>query len=60
LRNVRKPSLGRVFAAGLAAVLVAVAAPGLARAGNQGDRDRPFVPQSLLDAATANKHQTFT
>jgi serine protease AprX len=43
----------------LAAVLVAVAAPGVARAGTGGDRDRPFVPQSLLDAATASKHQTF-
>jgi serine protease AprX len=59
LRNARKLQLGRVGAAALAAVLVAVAAPGLARAGNGGDRDRPFVPQSLLDAATANKRQTF-
>src|SRR5215207_484706 len=49
------PFVRRALVAALAAV--AVAAPGLARAGDGGDR--PFVPQNLLQAAAANRHETF-
>ena len=61
MKSVRKLSLGRALVAALATVLVAVSAPGLARAGDAsgGDRDRAFVPQSLLDAAAANRKQSF-
>src|SRR5918994_741726 len=61
VRNVRKQSLGRALFAALATALVAVCAPGLARAGDGpgGDRTRAFVPQSLLEAAAANRAATF-
>jgi serine protease AprX len=48
--------LRRALVAALATALVAVCAPGLARAGG---KEGAFVPQSLLTAAAANKHQTF-
>jgi hypothetical protein len=58
---VRKLSLGRVLVAALAASILAVTAPGLARASTAkgGDRVRAFVPQSLLDAAAANRKGSF-
>jgi serine protease AprX len=53
------PSVRRTLVAALATFAVAVAAPGLARAGDGGDNGLPFVPQSLMQAAAANKDQTF-